>query len=288
MPEVVGVRFKSCTKMYYFDPAGLPNLRVGTPVIVDTSQGEELGWIVRGPTQVVDEEIKGKLKAILRQASPVDLATLEESRSHEATTLEKCRQKAAELGLPMKVVTAEYSFDGERLVFSFLAEERVDFRELVRQLARTFRTRIEMRQIGARDEAKMTGGYAQCGRELCCASWLTEFHPVSIKMAKQQDLPLTPTEISGACGRLLCCLAYENSQYIEIKQSMPRVGTQVNTAQGKGTIVSLNVLSETVMVELQSALMLELKASEVTPLAEQQPTKRPPRARSKGDDPDAD
>lgn len=269
--------------MYYFEPLGPPELEKGAPVIVETSQGEELGWVVQCPTQVDDAEIKGKLKTIIRRASPVDLLSLEEFRGKEAATVEKCREKVAELGLPMKVVKAEYSFNGERLVFSFIADERVDFRELVRQLARSFRTRIEMRQIGARDEAKLRGGYAQCGRELCCSSWLIEFHPVSIKMAKQQDLPLTPTEISGMCGRLLCCLAYENNQYLEIKQSLPRLGTQVSTAQGKGTIVSLNVLSETVMVELQTELTVEMKATDVTVLTDQ-PLKRPVRPRRRGED----
>ena len=279
MQDVVGIRFRPCTKMYHFGPGDLTHLAVADPVVVETTQGEELGWVVMLPTPISDEEIKGQLKTILRRATPVDLLTMDEFRGKESAALAKCREKVAELGVPMKVVSAEYSSNGERLVFSFIAEERVDFRELVRQLARSFRTRIEMRQIGARDEAKLIGGYAQCGRELCCASWLTEFHPVSIKMAKQQDLPLTPTEISGICGRLLCCLAYENSQYLEIRQSMPKTGTQVATPQGKGTIVSRNLLAETVMVELQSELTVEVKASEVTPLAEQ---KRPTKTRGKG------
>ncbi|MGQ9784930.1 MAG: PSP1 domain-containing protein [Anaerolineae bacterium] len=272
MPEVVGVRFKPCTKMYYFSPGAITDLKVGDPVIVETIQGEELGWVIIAPTLVSDDEIKGKLKTIVRRATPVDLAIAEEFRSKEAAALAKCREKITELGLPMKAISAEYSFNGERLVISFVAEERIDFRELVRQLAKSFKTHVEMRQIGARDEAKLLGGYAVCGRKLCCASWLTEFHPVSIKMAKQQDLPLTPTEISGVCGRLLCCLVFENDLYVEVKQSMPKVGSVVNTPHGKGTIVSLNVLTETLTVELQNELTIEVKASEVTPLAEQ---KRP-------------
>jgi len=283
MHEVVGVRFRNGTKMYYFESPGPPELLKGTPVIVQTSQGEELGWVVQPPQQVDDSEIKGQLKSIIRRATPVDLLSLEEFRSKEPAALQKCREKVTELGLPMKVVKAEYSFNGERLIFLFIAEERVDFRELVRQMARSFRTRIEMRQIGARDEAKLRGGYAQCGRPLCCSSWLTEFHPVSIKMAKQQDLPLTPTEISGMCGRLLCCLAYENDQYIEIKQSLPRIGSQVNTAQGKGTIVGLNVLNETVLVELQTEITVEMKAEDVTVLTDQ-PLKRPAKTRRRGAD----
>ncbi len=275
MAEVVGVRFKPCTKMYYFSPGAVNDLKVGDPVIVETVQGEELGWVVMAPTMISDDEIKGKLKPIIRRATPIDLVIAEEFHNKEAAALAKCREKIAELGLPMKAIKAEYSFNGERLVISFVAEERVDFRELVRQLAKSLKTHIEMKQVGARDEAKLLGGYAVCGRELCCASWLTEFHPVSIKMAKQQDLPLTPTEISGVCGRLLCCLKFENELYAEIKQSMPKVGSVVSTPHGKGTIVSLNVLTETLTVELQNELMVEVKANEVTPLAEQ---KRPTRS----------
>jgi len=213
MPEIVGIRFKPVTKVYYFHPGEFRDIAQDDPVIVDTTRGEELGW-VEVPLRVVpNEEIKGTLKTIVRRATPVDLALLEEHRAKEAQALQKCRDKAAELGLPMKVVRAEYSFDGRRLLFAFISEQRVDFRELVRALARSFKTRIEMKQIGARDEAKLIGGYGRCGRELCCTTWLTEFHPVSIRMAKQQDLPLAPSEISGLCGRLLCCLAYENDQY---------------------------------------------------------------------------
>jgi cell fate regulator YaaT (PSP1 superfamily) len=177
--------------------------------------------------------------------------------------LDKCREKVGELRLPMKVIRAEYSFNGRRLMFAFVSEQRVDFRELVRVLARSFKTRIEMKQIGARDEAKLIGGYGRCGRELCCSTWLTEFHPVSIKMAKQQDLPLAPSEISGLCGRLLCCLAYENDQYAEFKKALPKVGTQVMTPHGAGVIVGLNVLTESALVELPSEMTVEVKADEV-------------------------
>jgi cell fate regulator YaaT (PSP1 superfamily) len=161
------------------------------------------------------------------------------------------------------VIRAEYSFNGRRLLFAFISEQRIDFRELVRALARSFKTRIEMKQIGARDEAKLIGGYGRCGRELCCASWLTEFHPVSIKMAKQQDLPLAPSEISGLCGRLLCCLAYENDLYAELKKSLPKVGSQVKTPHGHGVVVGLNVLTESILVELQSDQTVEVKVEEV-------------------------
>jgi cell fate regulator YaaT (PSP1 superfamily) len=233
------------------------------PVIVDTTRGEELGWVAVPLKAVPEQEIKGALKSVVRRATAVDLALMEEYRTREVAALEKCREKTAEIGLPMKVVRAEYSFNGQRLLFAFISEQRVDFRELVRVLARSFKTRIEMKQIGARDEAKLIGGYGRCGRELCCTTWLTDFHPVSIKMAKQQDLPLAPTEISGLCGRLLCCLAYENDQYAEFKKALPKVGTLVTTPHGKGVIVGLNVLTESALVELQSELTIEVKASEV-------------------------
>jgi cell fate regulator YaaT (PSP1 superfamily) len=282
MPEVVGIRFKSVTKMYYFGPGEFRDLAENDPVIVETTLGEELGWVVMPLNVVPGEEIKGTLKPITRRATPVDLALMEEFRGREAQTMEKCREKVAELGLPMKVVRAEYSFNGRRLLFAFTSEQRVDFRELVRALARSFRTRIEMKQIGARDEAKLIGGYGRCGRELCCTSWLTEFHPVSIKMAKQQDLPLAPSEISGLCGRLLCCLAYENDQYAEIKQVLPKVGTQVVTPHGKGVIIGLNILTESAVVELQSELTVEVKADELQESApSKEPGKSPGRARKK-------
>ena len=276
MPEIVGVRFKAVTKVYYFGPGDFRDLAKNDPVIVETMRGEELGWVEIPLKTVPDEEIKGKLKPVVRRANPVDLAQMEEHRRREGQALDRCRQKAAELGLPMKVIRAEYGFDGRRLLFAFTSEQRVDFRELVRVLARSFKTRIEMKQIGARDEAKLIGGYGRCGRELCCSTWLTEFHPVSIKMAKQQDLPLAPSEISGLCGRLLCCLAYENEQYVGFRQSVPKVGTQVVTPQGEGVIVGLNVVTESALVELQNELTVEVKASEVQRVAQGNGSSRSP------------
>lgn len=263
MPEIVGIRFKPVSKVYYFDPREFRDLAKNDPVIVETARGEELGWVEISLQTVPDQEIKGTLKSVVRRATPVDLLQMEEYRRRDEQALEKCREKVAELGLPMRVVRAEYSFNGRRLLFAFLSEQRVDFRELVRVLARSFKTRIEMKQIGARDGAKLIGGYGRCGRELCCATWLTEFHPVSIRMAKQQDLPLAPSEISGLCGRLLCCLAYENDQYAEFRKSVPKVGTPVATPQGKGVIVGLNVLTESALVEVDGELTVEVKADEV-------------------------
>jgi cell fate regulator YaaT (PSP1 superfamily) len=283
MPEIVGIRFKPVTKVYYFDPGGFQDLAENDPVIVETARGEELGWVTIPCRAVPDEEIKGTLKPITRRATPPDLSLMEEYRAREQQAVEKCREKVAELGLPMKVVRAEYSFNGRRLMFAFASEQRVDFRELVRVLARSFKTRIEMKQIGARDEAKLIGGYGRCGRELCCTTWLTEFHPVSIKMAKQQELPLAPSEISGLCGRLLCCLAYENDQYAEFRRTLPKIGTQVNTPHGEGVIVGLNVLTESALVELQNELSVEVKADEVQAIPTgKEPSKAPGRTRGKG------
>jgi len=195
----------------------------------------------------------------------------------EEQALEKCRQKIAEYGLPMKVIKAEFNFDGSRLVFYFTAEKRVDFRKLVKELAKTFRSRIELKQVGVRDEAKLIGDLGRCGRPLCCASHLCEFNPVSIKMAKQQDLPLSPMEISGICGRLLCCLAYENDYYAEVKKRLPKVGDVVVTSHGAGKVTGINVLKETLSVELDSEATIEITAEELT--TDKEPTR--PRRRGR-------
>ncbi len=265
MPTVVGVRFKPVTKTYFFlPPADEEPPKLKDPVIVQTSRGKELGWISMEAKEISASETKGDLKPILRKATPLDLMSLEKYRAREAEALEKCRQKVAELHLPMKVIRAEYSFDGSKLLFLFTAEQRVDFRELVRALVRSFRTRVEMRQIGARDEAKIIDGYGRCGRQLCCSSWLTEFHPVSIRMAKNQQLPLAPTEISGACGRLLCCLAYEDDLYKEIRKRLPKVGTHVtHTEHGRGIIKGLNILKEHAIVMFEGGTRLELPVEEL-------------------------
>jgi cell fate regulator YaaT (PSP1 superfamily) len=263
MPEVVGVRFRQASKIYYFDPAGFEDLKVGAYVVLDTARGEDIGQVVIAPKQVTDNEVVGRLKGILRRAEPWDLLQMEHFHNREEQALEKCRQKIAEYGLPMKVIQAEYNFDGSRLVFYFTAEKRVDFRKLVKELAKTFRSRIELKQVGVRDEAKMTGDLGRCGRALCCASFLCEFNPVSIKMAKQQDLPLSPMEISGICGRLLCCLAYENDHYAEVKKRLPKVGDVVATPLGSGKVTGINVLKETLSVELDSEATIEITAEEL-------------------------
>jgi len=263
MPNVVGVRFGQATKIYYFDPTEFETLEVGDYVIVDTARGRELGKIATAPHYVPKEDIVGKLKKVLRLAEAWDLVQSESFGDKEREALAICTEKVAEQKLPMKLVRAEYSFDGSRLTFFFSAEKRVDFRALVRELAKTFRTRIELRQIGVRDEAKLIGGIGHCGRPLCCSSWLCEFNPVSIKMAKQQDLPLNPMEISGVCGRLLCCLSYENEFYTAAKKRLPKVGRTVTTPQGKGKVVGLDVFAETIKIRLENDVLIEITIDEL-------------------------
>jgi cell fate regulator YaaT (PSP1 superfamily) len=272
MPKVVGVRFQQAGKIYYFDPTGFEGLKVGTYVVVDTARGEDVGQVILASKQVADDEVVGQLKGILRRAEPWDMLRMQHFCDREEQALEKCRQKVAEYGLPMKVVKAEYNFDGSRLVFYFTAEKRVDFRTLVRDLAKTFRSRIELKQIGVRDEAKLVGALGCCGRVLCCASFLCEINPISIKMAKQQNLPLSPMEISGTCGRLLCCLAYENDYYAEVTKRLPKVGEAVVTVYGPGTVSGINVLKETLSVELDSEATVEISAEELK--TDKKPTSR--------------
>ncbi|MFQ3630151.1 stage 0 sporulation family protein [Roseiflexus sp.] len=257
MPFVVGIRFKDSGKTYYFDPNGIEALVQGDHVIVETVRGPELAKVAHAPRLVDPEEIVGELKPVLRRAEPIDFERLTQLNSRQDELLARCAEKIQEHGLPMRLVKAEYSFDGSRLTFYFTAEKRVDFRALVRDLARTFRTRIELRQIGPRDEAKLLGGIGPCGRLLCCATFLPDYARVSIKMAKDQDLPLNPTKISGVCGRLLCCLSYEHEQYVTVKSRMPRKGTWVQTPDGPGEVVGVNVLRETVIVALASTGLQE-------------------------------
>lgn len=275
---VVGVRFKPASKVYYFDPGDLKDLEVGEGVVVETARGEEVGKIIIAPCQVTDKEIVGRLKAVQRRASALDLTQLAFYRFKEQEVKERCVEKVQDHGLPMKIVRAEYNYNGRRLVFFFTAEKRVDFRRLVQDLARSFKARIELRQIGVRDEAKLMGGMGKCGRALCCASWLTEFNPVSIKMAKQQDLPLSPMEISGVCGRLLCCLVYEKDFYTDIKGKLPKRGQMIDTPHGRGKVVQVNAIKESVQVELDNQVMVQVSRDELTPQA-RPPAREPMRRR---------
>ncbi len=261
MPKIVGVRFKRAGKIYYFDATGFEDLKVDESVVVDTARGRALGRVV-APPQEASEPSK-HLKPIERRATPLDLSERERYRLQEREALERCKEKVAEHGLEMKLIKAEYNFDGSRLVVYFTAEKRVDFRELVKDLGRTFKTKAELRQVGVRDEAKLLGGVGRCGRVLCCATHLCEFSPVSIKMARLQNVSLSPAEISGVCGRLLCCLAYESETYRSLKERFPKVGTMVETPYGAGKVKSVNVLKETVEVELRGEVSMEVPAEEL-------------------------
>ena len=272
MPLVVGIRFNPAGKVYYFSPSGYRDLKVGEYVVVETSRGEEAGKIVIGPHEVSDEAIVRRLKSINRRASAVDLTQMAYYQFREKEALARCQQKAQEHNLPMKIVRAEYNYDGSRLVFFFAAEKRIDFRKLVQDLARSFRARIELRQIGVRDEAKLMGGIGRCGLALCCSTWLTEFNPVSIKMAKLQDLPLSPMDISGVCGRLLCCLAYESDYYAEVKQKLPKRGKVIDTPHGRGTVTQVDVVKESVYVELENQGTVEVPHQELVAMAQPAPS----------------
>ncbi len=251
MPLVVGVAFQPVTKIYYFDPAGHDDLQPGDRVVVDTARGRTLGQVVFAPREVEPNEISGTLKPVIRRATAWDMVQRDQLAHREPETRALCQQRADALQLGMKVVKVEFSLDGSSVVVYFTAEQRIDFRNLVHELGQLLHARVEMRQVGVRDQAKFLGGYGRCGRPLCCASWLREFAPVSIKMAKTQDLPLNSSEVSGVCGRLLCCLSYENDLYAEARQHMPKLNSIIETPQGRGKVKQLNVLrnSVTVLVE---------------------------------------
>ena len=252
MVEIIGVRFKSGGKQYYFDPAGL-EVQPGQGVIVETSRGLEYGECAQGNTQVEEETVVQPLRPLVRIATEEDEKTVEKNREKEAKAFQICQEKIAAHGLEMKLVEAEYSFEGNKVLFFFTAEGRVDFRALVKDLASTIHARIELRQIGVRDEAKMLGGLGICGRPFCCAQFLDEFQPVSIKMAKTQNLSLNPTKISGTCGRLKCCLKYEQEAYEDLVKHTPKQESFVETPDGAGTVSSVNLLRQQVQVRLDSA-----------------------------------
>jgi cell fate regulator YaaT (PSP1 superfamily) len=254
---VVGIRFRPAGRIYYFDPQG-QSYTNGQYVIVETVRGIEAGRVVIASKKVVESDLSDPLKPVLRLASEDELRMMLSYKSKEKDALVRCAERIAEHRLPMKLVEAEYTFDGSRLTFYFTADERVDFRALVRDLAAQFRTRIELRQIGARDQAKLQGGLGPCGKSLCCSSWISDFGVISIKMAKEQGLPLNPAKISGVCGRLLCCLSYENENYIQAKQSMPQVGAMLNTPSGPGKVVSINVPKNSVEVMLESGVTIQI------------------------------
>lgn len=260
--KVVGVRFKRAGKVYYFDP-GEFELAKGQTVIVETARGIEFGEAVGPAKEVAEAELTTPLKRVIRIATAADEAQLAENEAREKEAFGVAERKIAEHGLEMDLVDVEYTFDGNKIIFYFTAEGRVDFRELVRDLAAVFRTRIELRQIGVRDEAKMLGGIGPCGRALCCTTFLGDFAPVSIKMAKEQNLSLNPTKISGLCGRLLCCLRYESEHYERAKAAFPPIGTPVTTRDGDGKVAAVNVIKGMISVEFPTGVTHDYPADSV-------------------------
>ncbi|MBQ6175358.1 MAG: stage 0 sporulation protein [Clostridia bacterium] len=249
MVNIVGVRFQNAGKLYFFDPNGTwPT--PGEYVVVETTRGIELGEVVTNVHEVPEEQLTGPLKAVIRVATAQDVQHDRDNRKAEKEAFSICQRKIEEHGLDMKLVAVEYTFDNSKILFYFTANGRVDFRSLVKDLASVFRTRIELRQIGVRDEAKMLGGLGPCGRPICCGTFLGDFQPVSIKMAKEQSLSLNPTKISGICGRLMCCLKYEQDNYEQTRKTMPRVGREINTPDGRGTVVDLHIIRERVSVRV--------------------------------------
>lgn len=249
MAEIVGVRFKNVGKVYYFKP-GDKEVKIGDKVIVETVKGIECGTVALEKKEIKNAQLTQPLKKIIRIATRSDIKKLEENKKKEKEAFNKCLKKIEKHKLDMKLIDVEYAFDNSKILFYFTAEGRVDFRELVKDLASVFRTRIELRQIGIRDEAKMMGGLGICGRPLCCKTFLGEFQPVSIKMAKDQGLSLNPTKISGTCGRLMCCLKYEQDVYNELLKRTPKIGAIVNTPEGKGTVIEQNLLTGKLTVSL--------------------------------------
>lgn len=266
MIKVVGVRFRTAGKIYYFDPKDL-ELPLGSHVIVETARGVEYGTVMVPPKGVTDDEVVQPLKPVLRASTPEDDKTEQKNREKERQAYKTCQEKIQKHKLNMKLVEAEYTFDNNKLLFYFTADGRIDFRELVKDLASVFRTRIELRQIGVRDETKILGGVGICGRELCCHTFLSEFAPVSIKMAKEQNLSLNPTKISGVCGRLMCCLKNEADTYEYLNSRLPGVGDRVTTFDRlKGEVQSVNVLRQTVKVVVENGEEKEIREYPVAEL----------------------
>ena len=250
MAKVVAVKFRKGDKAYYFS-AGKLTLQKGQAVIVETEKGNEYAIVEEAEKEVKEEEIVSPLKSVVRVATEKDEAMRKSNLSRRPEAMRICKEKIKEHKLDMKLVDCDFSFDGSKVIFSFFSEGRVDFRELVKDLASTFHARIELRQIGARDETKILGGIAPCGREVCCASCMPDFCRVSIKMAKNQGLSLNPGKVSGLCGRLMCCLSYENDYYAEAYKKMPKVGSQVSTPEGKGSVMAVNMLKMEVRVKIE-------------------------------------
>ena len=250
MAKVVVIKFKGNCKPYYFTDGGL-SLKRGQNVVVETSRGLEFGYVVLAEKEVEDDKLVSPLKPVVRVATPQDEEAVRRNEERRPEALKICKERIAAHNLPMKLIDCEFTFDGTKVIFTFTAEHRVDFRELVKDLASIFRIRIELKQVGSRDEAKILGGIAPCGRACCCAGAMPEFQKVSIKMAKNQGLSLNPGKISGLCGRLMCCLGYENEYYAGASKKMPKIGSAIGTPEGKGTVIASDMLKMTVRVKIE-------------------------------------
>ncbi len=289
MAKIVKIQFQTAGRLYDFRTGEL-DVNTDERVVVETERGRSIGRVVKGPFEIDDNEVSEGVKTILRKAVPEDLESASRHRAKEKDAFDLCLRRVRERGLDMKLVKVEYLFDGSKAIFYFTADGRIDFRELVKDLAHAFHTRIEMRQIGVRDEAGMVGGIGICGRELCCSSFLREFEPVSVKMAKEQNLALNPTKISGQCGRLLCCLAYEFETYCTLRKCLPKCGKRVSCGTVEGEVVKLNILDGTVTVKTDDNHEIIVRGDEVklevAPERAKKPAKEPeenkPRKQQRG------
>jgi cell fate regulator YaaT (PSP1 superfamily) len=257
MYEVVQVRLREAGKISYFSTGGM-KFKVSEYVIVEADRGLDYGQVLGDPEVILDSDIEDPLRKIIRKANPWDMHQIEKNKKKVKEVMETCSKKIRERKLQMKLIDAEFSFDRSKIMFYFTADGRVDFRDLVKDLASAFKTRIELKQIGVRDEAKMLGGFGPCGRALCCATHLKDFEPVTIKMAKEQNLPLNPTKISGLCGRLMCCLSYEHKMYKDLMKGLPQEGEKIKTEKGMGKVMSLNALKREVTVELEDGTFMQV------------------------------
>jgi cell fate regulator YaaT (PSP1 superfamily) len=281
MATVIGVRFRGVGKLYYFDPAGL-RIKKGDREIVETARGVECGDVGIGVTEIEDGAVVKPLKAVIRLATAADTEKYLKSREKEREAYETCRKKIIERRLEMKLVDVEYAFDGQKITFYFTADGRVDFRDLVKDLAGIFRTRIELRQIGVRDESKILGGLGICGNPFCCSTFLFDFQPVSIRMAKEQGKSLNPTKISGTCGRLMCCLKYEQNVYEELIKSTPRNGAVVKTPDGEGVVTESAVLAQKIKVRIGEGADAAIRVFDVADVEQSASRQQPARSRPKG------
>jgi cell fate regulator YaaT (PSP1 superfamily) len=258
MYEVIQVRLREAGKITYFSP-GLTRYKAGDNVIVEADRGLDYGQVLSESEAIMDADLEEPLKKIIRKANPWDMHQIDKNKSKIKEVINTCSRKIQERKLSMKLIDAEFSFDRSKIIFYFTAEGRVDFRDLVKDLANVFKARIELKQIGVRDEAKILGGLGPCGRALCCATYLKDFEPVTIKMAKEQNLPLNPTKISGLCGRLMCCLGYEYKTYKDLMKGLPKEGDILKTEKGSGKVVSINAIKRSVNVELADGSQIEVK-----------------------------